>query len=174
MADADLRALGGGCAKRIARATGQTSTVDRVRNVCCSPSSWTSARRTIRCRSSVSAGGITPIGDFCGPRAGLAQLVRTGGANGGPSGSRRLGQHTRGGACAVSHAACERDGRDTGVVCIQGTPSPRVRTTNASHPSPPGGIGRIAALAAARSTWQPLHRNLALVACPRYGFAAIA
>jgi hypothetical protein len=31
IADADLRALGGGCAKRIARATGQIPTVDRVR-----------------------------------------------------------------------------------------------------------------------------------------------
>lgn len=54
MVDADLRALGGGCAKRIARATGQTPTVDRVRKRVLLQTSWASARRAIRCRSSVS------------------------------------------------------------------------------------------------------------------------
>jgi hypothetical protein len=54
MVDADLRAQGGGCAKRIAPATGQTPTVDRVRKRVLLPTSWASARRAIRCRSSVS------------------------------------------------------------------------------------------------------------------------
>jgi hypothetical protein len=144
-------------------------------NVCCSRSSWASAPRTIRCRSSVSPGGITPIGEVGEPRAGLAQRVRTGGANGVLRALDAEAQ-TRGGACAVSHAECERDGGDTGVVCIQASaPSPRV-ADDECIPSESAGWHQPDrdARRGARSTWRPLRRNLALVACARYGCAAIA